>query len=227
MVKGRIGFRIFERENEIPPSLLKEFEKFSSCNVGDAMGRFRVLSADIKPVVPTRRIVGRAITVLTRGIDNLMIHKALELSGPGDIIVVDTYGETNASGWGGLMTHSAVKVGLEGIIVDGSVRDLDDIEKLKFPVFSRAVTARGCFKDGPGEINCNISCGGVSISPGDLILADSDGIVCVPYNDVEYVLSQTQKLVSNEEKRIKEIKEGVLFKKDINKILCEKGVLNE
>lgn len=227
MVSGKIGFRIFERNNEIPFNVLQSYENFSSCNVGDAMGRFRILSADIKPVLPTRRIVGRAITVLTRGIDNLMIHKALEMSGPGDIIIVDTYGDTNASGWGGLLTETAVKVGLEGIIIDGSVRDLDDIKNLGFPVYARAVTARGCFKDGPGEINCNISCGGVSISPGDLILADADGIVCVPFEDVEYVSKQTQKLVSNEERRIKEINDGVLFKKDINKILYEKGVLNE
>ncbi len=227
MISGNIGFRIFERKNEIPTEVLQNFKKFSSCNVGDAMGRFRILSADIKPVAATRRIVGRAITVMTRGIDNLMMHKALEMSKPGDIIVVDTYGDTNASGWGGLMTHAAVKVGLEGVVVDGSVRDLDDIHKLGFPVYARAVTARGCFKDGPGEINCNISCGGVSISPGDLILADADGIVCVPYDDIEFVLAQVEKLVANEEKRIQEINNGQLFKKSINQILVQKGVINE
>lgn len=227
MIRGRIGFRILERKNEIPNNIIEKFKEFSSCNVGDAMGRFRILSADIKPVVPTRRIVGRALTVLTRGIDNLMIHKALEISKPGDIIVVDTYGDTNASGWGGLMTHTAVKIGLEGVVIDGSVRDLDDIRRLKFPVYARAVTARGCFKDGPGEINCNISCGGVSISPGDLILADEDGVVCVPFDDIEYVLAQTERLVYNEEKRIKEINEGHLFRKTINEILIQKGVINE
>lgn len=227
MISGKIGFRIFERKNEISSDIINSFYKFSSCNVADAMGRFRVLSADIKPAVPTRRIVGRALTVLTRGIDNLMIHKALEISKPGDIIVVDTYGDTNASGWGGLMTRTAVKVGLEGVVIDGSVRDLEDIRELGLPVYARAVTARGCFKDGPGEINCNISCGGVSISPGDLIIADEDGVVCVPFDDIEYVYEKTEKLVANEAKRVQEINNGHIFKQEINQILIKKGVINE
>lgn len=227
MISGKIGFRIFERKNEISSDIINSFYKFSSCNVADAMGRFRVLSADIKPAVPTRRIVGRALTVLTRGIDNLMIHKALEISKPGDIIVVDTYGDTNASGWGGLMTRTAVKVGLEGVVIDGSVRDLEDIRELGLPVYARAVTARGCFKDGPGEINCNISCGGVSISPGDLIIADEDGVVCVPFDDIEYVYEKTEKLVANEAKRVQEINDGHIFKQEINQILIKKGVINE
>jgi len=225
MVEGNIGFRIFERKNFLPDEILEKYKAFSSANVGDAMGRFRVMDADIRPVVPTRRIVGRAVTVLTRGIDNLMMHKAMEMSAPGDIIVVDTYGETNASGWGGLMTHTAVGVGLEGVVIDGSARDLEDLRQLDFPVYARAVTARGCFKDGPGEINCNICCGGVSISPGDLILADEDGVVCVPFDDVEYVLGKTEQLLANEEKRIAEIKSGVLFKPEINDILRKKGVI--
>lgn len=191
------------------------------------MGRFRVLNDNIKPVVPTKRIVGSALTVLTRGIDNLMMHKALEMSKPGDIIVVDTYGETNASGWGGLMTHTAVKVGIEGVVIDGSTRDTEDIRNLQFPVYARAVTARGCFKNGPGEINCNISCGGVSISPGDLILADEDGVVCVPFDDIEYVYERTLKLVANEERRVQEINNGVLFKDEINQTLIKRGVLSE
>jgi len=225
MSKGKIGFRILERENHIPAEILERFSDFSSCNVADAMGRFRVMSAEIRPIVPTRRIVGRAITVLTRGVDNLMMHKALAMSGPGDIIVVDTYGETNTSGWGGLMTHTAVKVGLEGIVIDGAARDLQDLQSLNFPVYARAVTARGCFKDGPGEINCNISCGGVSVSPGDLIIADEDGTVCVPFEDVEYVLEKTEELVKNEIARVREIEKGVLFKASIDEILAKKGVI--
>lgn len=225
MSKGKIGFRILERKNYIPADILERFSVFSSCNVADAMGRFRVMNADIRPVVPTRRIVGRAITVLVRGADNLMMHKALAMSSPGDIIVVDTYGETNTSGWGGLMTHTAVKVGLEGVVIDGGARDIQDLRELDFPVYARAVTARGCFKDGPGEINCNISCGGVSVSPGDLIIADEDGTVCVPYEDVEYVLAKTEELVKNEISRIKEIEEGVLFKAAIDETLVKKGVI--
>ena len=225
MTKGKIGFRILERRNHIPAAILARFSEFSSSNVADAMGRFRVMSADIRPVVPTRRIVGRALTVLVRGADNLMMHKALALAGPGDIIVVDTYGETNTSGWGGLMTYTAVKVGLEGVVIDGGARDLQDLRELDFPVYARAVTARGCFKDGPGEINCNISCGGVSVSPGDLIIADEDGTVCVPYEDVEYVLEKTEELVKNEAARIKQIDEGMLFKGAIDETLAKKGVI--
>jgi regulator of RNase E activity RraA len=224
-LRGKIGFRIYERDNIIQDNLINRYKNLSSCIVGDAMGRFRVLSSNIRPVVPTRRIVGRAITVLTRGIDNLLMHKAMEMAGKGDIIIVDTYGETDASGWGGLMTRAAVKLGIEGVVIDGSVRDLDDLRTLEFPVYARATTARGCYKDGPGEINCNISCGGVSISPGDLILADEDGVVCVPFADVEYVLQQAIKQVESEKKRIAEINNGEVFKTSINEILANKGVL--
>ena len=189
------------------------------------MGRFRVMASNIRPVVPTRRIVGRATTVLTRGIDNLMMHKALSMSGAGDIVVVDTYGATDASGWGGLMARTAVKAGLEGIVVDGSVRDLDDFRALNFPVYARAVSARGCFKDGPGEINCPICCGGVVVSPGDLILADEDGVVCVPFEDAGDVLEETRILVENERKRVEEIENGALFKKSIDDSLRKHGVI--
>lgn len=225
MVQGQIGFRIFQQERRLADELVHQYAQFSACVIGDAMGRFRVLDSRIRPVVPTRRIVGRAVTVLTRGIDNLMMHKAMEMAGPGDVIIVDTYGETNASGWGGLMTHTAVKTGLEGVVIDGSVRDLEDLRQLDFPVYARAVTARGCFKDGPGEINCPISCGGVAVMPGDLILADEDGVVCVPFDDVEVVLERARIQLENEKKRVTEIEAGELFKRSINELLEKKGVL--
>ena len=225
MVQGQIGFRIFQQERRLADELVHQYAQFSACVIGDAMGRFRVLDSRIRPVVPTRRIVGRAVTVLTRGIDNLMMHKAMEMAGPGDVIIVDTYGETNASGWGGLMTHTAVKTGLEGVVIDGSVRDLEDLRQLDFPVYARAVTARGCFKDGPGEINCPISCGGVAVMPGDLILADEDGVVCVPFDDVEVVLERARIQLENEKKRGTEIEAGELFKRSINELLEKKGVL--
>ena len=123
------------------------------------------------------------------------------------------------------MTRSAVGAGVEGVVIDGSVRDLEDIGQLKFPVYARAVTARGCFKDGPGEINCNICCGGVSVSAGDLILADEDGIVCVPFDDVNYVLAQVKKLFEEEKKRVAEIENGILFKSNINEILRKNGII--
>ncbi|HVQ41817.1 MAG TPA: hypothetical protein VMS54_06415, partial [Vicinamibacterales bacterium] len=170
-------------------------------------------------------LCGLAITVNARPGDNLMVHKALQLAAPGDIVVVSTNGNTTSAVFGELMCRTAVAQKLGGLVVDGAIRDAQGIAALGFPAFSRTLTPGGCDKDGPGEINVPVSCGGAVVHPGDIIVGDSDGIAVVPRADAAEVLELVRALVQNEERRIAEIQSGGVFKPDIDETLRKKGVI--
>lgn len=225
MVYGNIGFRFCTEIQRPAVNIIEELKQYPTPNIADAMGRFRVMDPGMKPVDPQMVLAGPAVTVMVRPGDNLMLHKAMELAQPGDILVVNSFGCTNTAVWGGLMTRSAMKVGIAGLIVDGAVRDGEDMTDLGFPVFSRTVVGSGCDKDGPGEINFPISCGGVVVIPGDIIVASREGIVVVPAADAEYVLEQTKMVGAREEKRVAEIAAGKVFKDDINNTLRAKNII--
>jgi len=225
MYQGKIGFRIFEATERPDPKLVEELSKFPTPNIADAMGRFRVMDPGMKCVTKGKIAAGPAVTVMARPGDNLMIHKAMEVAKPGDVIVVNTCGNTNSAVWGELMTCAAMRIGLAGLIVDGAVRDSKEINEMGFPVFSRNIVASGCDKDGPGEINCSISCGGVGVNPGDIVIASEEGIVVVPVEDAEEVLAKTKEIDKREANRIKEIGAGKVFKDDINSILRSKNII--
>jgi regulator of RNase E activity RraA len=132
-------------------------------------------------------LAGPALTVKTRPGDNLMVHKALDLAEPGDVIVVDAGGDLTSAIIGELMVAHARKRGVAGCVIDGAIRDSAAIGAGDFPVFAAGVTHRGPYKDGPGEINVAIAIGGMVIEPGDLVLGDGDGVLCVPLAEVEAV----------------------------------------
>jgi regulator of RNase E activity RraA len=225
MIYGKIGFR-FETEISRPDQeLIEEFKKYPTPNIADAMGRFRVMDPGIRPVSPDAVVAGPALTVMVRPGDNLMLHKAWELAKPGDVIVVNTFGNSNNAVFGGLMMRTAIRVGVAGIIVDGAIRDREDILEYSFPAFSRSVVGSACDNDGPGEINFPISCGGVVVCPGDIIVASVEGIVVVPAADAEYILEQTKAVQTKEMKRLTEIESGKIFREDINRILHAKQII--
>jgi regulator of RNase E activity RraA len=124
------------------------------------------------------------------------------------------------------MVRTAKKIGIAGVIIDGAVRDTEDFKELKMPAFSRAVIASGCFKDGPGEVNFPVSCGGVVVMPGDIVIASAEGVVVVPKADADYVLQQTRAIIEREARRIKEIENGILFKAEIDDVLRAKKIIN-
>jgi regulator of RNase E activity RraA len=154
-----------------------------------------------------------------------MVHKALEVASPGDIVVVSTNGNTTSAVFGELMCHSAVAADLGGIIVDGAIRDADGLKTLGFPAFSRVVNPGGCDKDGPGEINIPISCGHTAVLPGDIIVGDADGIAVVPLADAQQVLERVRALEDREEKRVAAIASGDVFKAEIDETLRRKGAI--
>src|SRR5436309_1394510 len=139
-----------------------------------------------------------------------MVNKALEVAAPGDIVVVSTGGNTTSAVFGGLMGEAAAAKGLGGIVVDGAIRDVDDLTRLAFPAFSRTVCPGGCDKDGPGEINVPISCGGAVVSPGDVVVGDRDGLAIVPYANAADVLALVTQLLERERARTAEIRAGTL-----------------
>ena len=170
-------------------------------------------------------LCGVAVTVMARPADNLMVHKALEVARPGDIIVVNTSGNTTSAVFGELMGTAAVAARLGGMVVDGAIRDVSALVDLGFPAFSRSVSAGSCDKDGPGEINVPIACGNTVVMPGDIIVGDQDGVVVVPREDAELVLTLVRALKDGEAKRVAEIRAGVVFKAEINDTLRTKGVI--
>ena len=221
---GKIGFRVRTDVPRADPDLVAQFRSHATSNIADAMGRFHFMDPGIR-ARSGLPLCGVAVTVDARPADNLMIHKALEVATPGDIIVVSTNGNTTSAIFGELMCRTAVGASLGGIVVDGAIRDIDGITALAFPAYSRAVCAGGCDKDGPGEVNSPISCGNTVVMPGDIIVGDDDGVVVVPREEAADVLPLVIELVERERVRIAEINSGVLFKDEINETLRKKGVL--
>ena len=225
MVHGTIGFRVRIDVPRASAELVARFREHATSNIADAMGRFHFMDSGIRPRSGLP-LCGVAVTVDARPADNLMVHKALEVAQPGDIVVVNTNGNTTSAVFGELMCRTAVGAKLGGIIVDGAIRDIDAITALGFPAYSRAVCAGGCDKDGPGEVNFPIACGNTVVMPGDIIVGDDDGVVVVAREEAEDVLRRTAALVERERTRIAEIDAGVLFKDEINETLRKKGVLS-
>jgi regulator of RNase E activity RraA len=189
------------------------------------MSRLGAMDSGIKPVWPSPGIVGSALTVWCHSGDNLMLHKALSLAAPGDIVVMNTQGNLVNAGFGELLATSAVKMGVRGVIVDGAVRDADALQALGLPVYARGLCPNGCNKDGAGEVGAIIACGGVAVRPGDIIIADRDGVTVVPLDDAAEIAQLAVAQVERERKRLLEIENGVLVRPEIDESLRKLKVI--
>jgi len=213
---GKVGFRIRSQWRRPDAALLASFGNASSAQVADSMSRLGAMDTGIRPIWPSPRIIGSALTVWCHAGDNLMLHKAISMAVPGDILLMNTQGNISNSGFGELVATSAVKIGVRGVIVDGTVRDSEALQALALPVYARGLCANGCNKDGPGEVGAIISCGGVAVRPGDIIIADRDGVAVVPLDDASEVAKLAAAQVEREEKRLAEIKKGLLVRPEID-----------
>ena len=187
-----IGFRILRRARKVDEKVVQQFREIPVANVSDSMYRMSAGGARLRPMHKGGRMAGLALTVKTRPGDNLMVHKALDLAERGDVIVVDAGGDLTNALIGEIMSTYAAARGIAGIVIDGAIRDADEIRANAFPVYAAGVTHRGPYKDGPGEINVPVAIDGMVIAPGDLVLGDGDGILCVPFDSTAAVLAAAQ-----------------------------------
>jgi RraA family protein len=219
-----LGFRILPAPPRLDPAVVARFQGAASSNLADAMGRFNFMD----PGMASRTglpLHGLAVTIRCRPGDNLMVHKAIEVAQAGDILVIDTCGNTGNAVFGELMCRAAVARGLGGIVVDGAIRDVAGLRALGLPAFSRTVSPGACDKDGPGEINVPVSCGGVAVMPGDVIVGDADGVAVVPRAAAAEVWEAVKALVERERKRVAEIESGKVFKPDVDQTLRQHGII--
>jgi 4-hydroxy-4-methyl-2-oxoglutarate aldolase len=176
-----------ETPMEPATGLVAEFARLGTATVHEAMGRSGAIDPTIAALWPGARVCGLAFTILCGPADNLMIHAGLARPGDGHVLVVAT-DEPEAGYWGLITTHAARAGGFTGLVIDGGVRDTEEIEALGFPVFARGRCIRGTSKTGVGVLNEPISIGGQIVRPGDLVLGDRDGLVVVPRQDAAKVL---------------------------------------
>lgn len=202
------GLRILKRKRAVDLALAREFLDIPVANVSDCMARMTAGGSRLRPMHAGGRMAGPALTIKTRPGDNLMIHKALQLAQPGDVIVVDGGGDLTNSLIGEIMIGDAIRQQLGGVVINGAIRDADVLAKLDFPVFAAGVTHRGPYKDGPGEINVPIAIDGMVIEPGDLVIGDGDGVLCVPFDDVSTLLAAARKKQDIEAKMVADIEAG-------------------
>jgi RraA family protein len=203
-----IGLQIRQRQRQVAPALIEKFRPIPVANISDCMARMTAGGPRLRPLHASGRLAGPALTVKTRPGDNLMIHKAIDMAQPGDVIVVDGGGDLTTALIGEIMVSYAGKRGVAGFVINGAVRDIDFIHAGAMPVYAAGVTHRGPYKDGPGEINAPIAIDGMVIQAGDLILGDADGVLCVPYDDLEAVLEAATAKVAAEVKTLAAIAAG-------------------
>ncbi len=219
-----VGFSINVHTHTVSNATLKKLAKFAVANISDVMNRTNG-TVDLRPFHKGGRILGRAFTVKTAPGDNLMVHKAIDMAAPGDIIVVDAGGLQRNAIIGEIMSTHAAKRGLGGFIIDGPIRDVDSIGKSTFPVFARAISHRGPYKEGPGEINVTVSVDGMVVYPGDIIVGDQDGLLAIR-PDVAEAIAKEVALVEKKEKEIlAKIAKGSLDRSWVDALLRAKGVL--
>lgn len=155
-----------------------------------------------------KTMAGVAVTVRSRGGDNLAYLRALEFCRPGDVLVIDAGGDVCNAVVGGILTFYAAKIGLAGVVVDGAIRDVAEIRSRAFPVYARGVTHRGPYKDGPGEINVPVSVGGMVVNPGDIVVGDQDGLLAIPQDDVERVMQKAREVLQAEARTMAAMEAG-------------------
>ena len=194
------GWRILPNGAAIAADVLEAWRAVPVAVAGDCMGR-SIGATGLRPYHPDIHtpVCGRAVTVRTRPGDNLIIHKALLMAEPGDVVVIDAGGSTEQAIVGGLMRITALARKLGGFVIDGAVRDLAEWDEGGMACFARGHTHRGPAKDGPGAVNIPISCGGLVVMPGDLLLADADGIIAIPVAELPSLMPKVQAHLVKEE----------------------------
>jgi regulator of RNase E activity RraA len=203
-----IGFSIQPIERRVSPDIVRKYRSLPVANISDCMSRLTGGGPRLRPYHAGGVLSGPAFTVKTRPGDNLMVHKALDIASPGDVVVVDAGGDLTNSIVGEIMITYAMKRGLAGLVINGSIRDSDAVRQMSFPLYAAGVTHRGPLKSGPGEIGRAIAFDGMVIEPGDLIVGDGDGVLCIAFDEVEEVYQAAAAKNKAEDKILADLKAG-------------------
>lgn len=203
------------------PTIVRTIARASQAEIGrlgaagvatvhEAQGRSGLLRPYMRPIYPAARLAGSAVTVLCGPGDNLMIHAAMAVVQPGDVLVVATFSESSDGMFGELLAESCRANRVAGLVIDSGVRDTAEITALEFPVWAKAVSAQGTSKTIPGSVNVPIVCAGVAVSPGDIVIGDADGVVVVPRAAVASVIAQAEARLAKEDLTRARLKAGEL-----------------
>lgn len=217
-----VGNRIF-LERDLPDlKVIEGFKNLHTANVADTMERLPALSSEIKLISNPKKetMVGAALTVKVRPGDNLMLHKALNIAGPNDVIIVSNDGDRTHSLMGEIMTvfaHYSRKVA--GIVLDAPIRDFDELSKMDMFLYATGATPGGPYKHGPGEINVPISIGNVAVMPGDIVLGDRDGVIIIPRKDAPQILEESVKYAEFDASKVEAAKNGTANRKWVDETL--------
>jgi 4-hydroxy-4-methyl-2-oxoglutarate aldolase len=217
--------RDFER---VPSEIAADAATFASSILADVAGRRGAMDGRIRALAPSMRACGPAFTIEVRPGDNLMIHAAMAMARPGDVLVIDGKADRSAALMGAIMLTACRRLGFAGVVLDASHRDTEELLELGFPVWSVGPNPNGPTKNVPGRINHPVSCGGVTVNPGDLIVADADGVVVVEKEKAAALLPLAGKKVADERKRIADITGGGAIRPGwLEGALRSAGVLKE
>lgn len=220
-----VGKRIYLKRHMPDPEIMMQFKNIPASNTCDVMGRNAAMNPRIKLVSSPKdqMMVGPALTVKARGGDNLALHAALNMAQEGDVLVVSNEEDDTRSLMGEIMmAYLRYTKKVAGIVLDGPIRDIDEIGKWDFPVYCTGTTPGGPYKEGPGEVNVPISCGGISVNPGDIILADPDGVIVIPRKDSAQILEDAKKFQAADESKLEAAKNGTAKRDWVEKTLAAK-----
>ena len=217
------GMRI--KQNFVRPdrTLVEAFANIPVANIGDNMNRIACMNARVRPM-NSSRLLGCAFTVKVRTGDNLMFHKAIDMAQPGDIVVIDAQNEQSYAIFGELMILWLRRRGITGVVVDGCIRDYDNISAMTdIAVYATGITPNGPLKEGGGEINFPVMCGGLVVNPGDIIVGDSDGVVVINPADAPDVLKKALAQNAKENQSMKDIEQLTWNRSWVDVSLAAKG----
>ena len=217
-----VGFMINPMPKSIPNEWLEKFSKIPAAIVSDCLGR-NVGAIGLEPYHGFTQMCGTAVTVRVRPGDNLMILKALQMVRPGDVLVIDGGGDVSRALVGGIMRAMAIQSGLSGMVVHGAIRDREEWAEGDLPVFAAGCVHRGPSTDSSGEINVPISCSGLVVYPGDLVIGDADGVVAVPGIGLDNLYARCMSLVDKEQDTLMKIAHGMLSNDRFDPLLRAKG----
>ena len=201
---------IVRRIQRAEADIVRTLGELGVATVHEAQGRTGLMRPYMRPIYPSAKIGGSALTVSSQPGDNLMLHAAMEVCQPGDVLVVTTTSESTDGMFGELLGVSAQAHGIAGLIIDAGVRDVADLTAIGFPVWSKAISAQGTVKNTAGSVNVPVVCGGASVHPGDVIVADVDGVVVVRRQHAAEVARLGTERVAKEQKTRERLRSGEL-----------------